>query len=349
MNFESGDFAFSGGDATIVIAEVGVNHNGSVETAKSMVDAIRKAGAHVAKFQVFRAEKEISRYADKAQYQKDSTSGEGGQLEMCKALELSADALRQLKAYCATLGMPFLCTAFDFDSVDLLVDDLKVATIKVASGEITNLPFLEYVGSRRKAVVLSTGASTLSEVAIAVDTLRKAGCGELMLFHCVSSYPAPYAEANLRAMATLRDAFRVPVGFSDHCMGNQAALAAAALGASAIEKHFTLDKNMAGPDHQASIEPRELEELVLGVRAVCEALGDGRKVPVSCEIPNIPLIRKSLVAARGLRAGQRIERDMIEIKRPEGGIAPGDLTKILGLTLTRDVGEDMPVRWEDFA
>lgn len=345
MNLESADFDFAADGTTRVIAEIGVNHNGSADLATQMVDAAIEAGADIIKFQAFVSEKEISRYAPKTEYQKETTSDAGSQLEMCKALEMSPDTLRAMKAYCAARRAPFLCAAFDFDSVDLLVDDLKVSTIKVPSGEVTNLPFLEYIGSRRTGVVLSTGASTLVEVGVAIDALRRGGCPEIMLFHCVSSYPAPFEEVNLRAMQTLHDAFGLPVGFSDHTVGSEAGIAAAALGACAIEKHFTLDRTMEGPDHRASIEPPELAALVRGVRIARQVLGDGAKRPVNCEMGNLPLIRKSLVASRSLARGTRLTRDMIEIKRPEGGIVPADLGKILGLALSCDLDVDQPITW----
>jgi len=333
MNFETRSFGLKAGDPTFVIAEIGVNHNGDPALARRLVDEAAAAGAQVVKFQAFRSEKEISKYAAKTQYQKDTTSDAGNQLEMCKALELSGPVLRSLKDYCAAKGVPFLCTAFDFESVDLLADELKVSTIKIPSGEVTNLPLLEYIGGKRTAAILSTGASTLAEVAAAVATLRAAGCGELMLFHCVSSYPAPPAQVNLRAMQSLKTAFGLPVGYSDHTVGIEVALAAAALGAAAIEKHFTLDRTMPGPDHRASIEPAELAALVKGVATVSSALGDGTKAPVAAELENLPLIRKSIVAGRALRRGTRLERGMLEIKRPQGGIEPGELGRVIGRTL----------------
>jgi N,N'-diacetyllegionaminate synthase len=345
MHFESRDYSFADGEPTRVIAEIGVNHNGSPEIAMQMVDAAIAAGADIIKFQAFISEKEISRYAAKAPYQKETTSSEGNQLDMCKALEMKPETLRQMKAYCAERNAPFLCAAFEFDSVDLLVDDLKLSTIKIPSPEVSNLPFLEYIGSKRTSVILSTGASTLAEVGLAIETLQRAGCPELILFHCISSYPAPFEQVNLRAMATLKSAYRLPVGFSDHTIGSQAGIAAAALGACAIEKHFTLDKTMEGPDHRASIEPHELAELVNGVRIAHSVLGDGIKRPVPCELENLPLIRKSLVASRALSRGTRLSADMVEIKRPEGGIAPGDLHKIIGMTLTCDLEFDQPISW----
>lgn len=349
MNFETGDFFFRDGDAPVVIAEVGVNHNGDPEIARKMIDAALAAGAHIIKFQAFRSEKEISRYAAKTPYQQETTSEQGNQLEMCKALELSPTALRELKNYCAERRAPFLCAAFDFDSADLLMDDLKVATIKIASSEVTNLPFLKYIGARKKSVILSTGASTLAEVGVAVEALQKAGCPELLLFHCVSSYPAPYEQVNLRAMLTLKQAFGLPVGFSDHTVGNAAPIAAAALGAVAIEKHFTLDRTMEGPDHRASIEPAELAILIEGVRIAHQALGSPLKQPSPCELPNLSLIRKSLVAAANLYKGAQLTREMIELKRPQGGIEPGDMEKVIGLTLKNDIPEDAPITWNDLA
>jgi N,N'-diacetyllegionaminate synthase len=349
MHFESRDFDFQKPDFTVVIAEVGVNHNGNAALAQSMIDIARDAGAHIVKFQAFRAEKEISRYAAKAQYQIDNTGAGENQLDLCKALELDAPTLKALKDYCAQVGMPFLCTAFDFDSVDVLADILKVASIKIGSAEITNIPLLEYIGSKRLGTILSTGASTLAEVGRAVQALRNAGCPDLVLLHCVTSYPAPVAQANLRAMHTLRQEFNLPTGFSDHTAGIEAAIAASALGACAVEKHFTTDRNLAGPDHRASVEPGELAALVRGVAAANAALGSGIKQPAPCELANLPLIRKSLVAARNLPAGTRVTRAMVEVKRPQGGIEPGELERLLGRVLKREVMEDMPITWDDVA
>jgi len=347
MHFESADFDFSRSDVTVVIAEAGVNHNGDPQLARRMIDIARTAGADVVKFQAFNSEKEISRYAPKALYQQENTGAEGGQLELCKALELSAGVLKDLKRYCAQIHMPFLCTAFDFDSADLLCDELKVQAMKIGSAEVTNLPFLEYVGARRIGVILSTGGSTLAEVGAAVGALQRAGCPELALLHCVSSYPAPVAEVNLRAMGALRREFGLPVGFSDHTQGIEAAIAAAALGACAVEKHFTSDRSLPGPDHRASVEPDELRSLVAGVRAANAALGSGVKAPAPCELPNLPLIRKSLVANCDLAAGTRLTREMIEIKRPQGGIEPGELARVIGRTLRVALKEDMPITWGD--
>jgi N,N'-diacetyllegionaminate synthase len=349
MHFESREFDFSKPDQVVVIAEVGVNHNGDPKLAMRMVDAAIGAGVDIIKFQVFKSEKEISKFAAKTPYQLETTSDQGNQLEMCKALELSGTALKQLKDYCASRRTGFLCSAFDFDSVDLLVGELKVRAIKIASSEVTNLPFLEYIGSRKVGVILSTGASTLAEVGAAVRSLRQAGCPELALLHCVSSYPTPDEQVNLRAMATMREAFGLPVGFSDHTTGISVPCAAAALGACAIEKHFTLDRNMEGPDHRASVEPGELAAMAAAVRSANAALGSPIKQPSACELPNLQLIRKSLVAARDLTRGTQLAREMIEIKRPAGGIQPADLAKVIGRTIIRDLGEDVLLQWDDLA
>ncbi|HBF36360.1 MAG TPA: N-acetylneuraminate synthase [Firmicutes bacterium] len=349
MNLESKNFDFNCADRTIIIAEIGVNHNGDAEIARKLVNAAVDAGVDAVKFQAFRAEKEISQRAFKAPYQEKSTAIGANQLEMCKALELSAPVLLEMKNYCTSVKMSFLCTAFDFDSVDLLVDELKVETIKIPSGEITNFPLLTYIGNKKKAVILSTGASNLAEVGMAIEALQKSGCPELLIFHCVSSYPAPCDCINLRAMKTLRTGFGLPVGFSDHTTGIYTAIAAAALGAVAVEKHLTLDRKMVGPDHQASIEPNEMAELVKGIRIANSALGSPLKEPSQCEIANLPFIRKSLVAASDLQQGTILSREMIEIKRPLAGIEPGDFTKIIGRTLKNGIQADNAITWEDLA
>lgn len=349
MNFESKDYSFKkDADDTIIVAEIGVNHNGSVDLAKKMVDSAKNTNADIVKFQAFKSEKEISKFAHKTPYQKETTSDTGSQLEMCKALELSSGALSELKNYCDEIRMPFLCAAFDYESLDFLTEDLRVKTIKIASSEVTDIPFLKYVASKKVGIILSTGASNLTECSIAVDTLLRNGCPELVLLHCISSYPAPYKQVNLRAMKTLRKAFGLPVGFSDHTIGVYAAITAAAMGAVMVEKHFTLDRNMEGPDHRSSIEPAELSELVKGVAIANSVKGDGYKNPAPCEKENINLIRKSIVASQPLTKGVKLTRDMVEIKRPLLGISPVDIDKIIGLTLMRDIEEDAPITWEDF-
>lgn len=347
MHFESCDFDFSRPDTTIVIAEAGVNHNGSAALAHNMIDVARETGAHIVKFQVFRAAREISRFAPKAQYQAANTGCGQSQLEMCRALELDAGAFKSLKDHCARVSMPFLCSAFDYDSVDLLTDTLHVSAIKISSSEVSNIPLLQYMGAKRIGAILSTGASTLAEVARAIEALRGSGCPELVLLHCVTSYPAPAEQVNLRAMLTLKREFGLPTGFSDHTLGIDAAIAAAALGACAVEKHFTTDKKLPGPDHRASLEPDELAALVRGVATANRTLGSAVKQPAPCELENLALIRKSLVAARDLAAGDRLERAMIEIKRPAGGVEPGELERVIGKILKRGIAADMPIHWSD--
>jgi N,N'-diacetyllegionaminate synthase len=345
MDFGGRIHTFADGAPPLVIGEVGVNHNGDPELARRLVDVAVQAGVDIVKFQVFKSENEISRFAQLAPYQQVTTSAPVNQLELCKALELSHSATSELKRYCSERKVGFLCSVFDSDSLRFLVDELRVTNVKVASGEITNRPFLEEIGRCKLGVILSTGGSTLAEVAEAVNVLTSSGCPELVLLHCVSSYPAPANELNLSAMQTLRREFRLPVGFSDHTPGIEAAIVATSLGAAAVEKHFTLDRNMSGPDHRASIEADELKRLVTAVRLAHAGLGDGIKGPAPSELENLPLIRRSLVASRPLRKGQRLTRDMIAIKRPAAGIPPGDLDKVLGKRLVCDLENDQPITW----
>lgn len=332
----------------VVIAEIGVNHNNDMSIARRMIDAALEAGVDVIKFQAFRTEKEISRFAGMADYQKTLDNELNSQLELCKALELSPENLRELFHYCDQRGAATLCAAFDEDSLDFLLHDIKVACIKIPSSEVTNIPFLRRIGAAGVDVVLSTGASTLAETALAVESLRTAGCGELMVFHCVSEYPAPPEEVNLRVMRTLQQALDCRVGFSDHTRGTAVPTVAAALGACAVEKHFTLDKTLPGPDHKASIEPHELAELVSAVRVARVCLGDGRKVPSLSEIKNRTLIRKGLVATANLPAGIILRPDMLAAKRPAIGIAPELAEHLVGLRLCASVVEDAPIVWELF-
>lgn len=345
MRFGCKNYVLGPESPCLVIAEIGVNHNNDMELARRMVDAAMAAGAHVVKFQAFRTEMEISRHAAKADYQKTGDNDQTGQLELCKSLELSHENLRMLFAYCNARAMPMLCAAFDDVSLDFLLHDAKLKTIKIASSEVTNLPFLRRIAAAGVDVILSTGASALAEVALAVDALRRGGCGELMVFHCVSEYPAPVDQVNLRAMLTMRDAFQCAVGFSDHTLGTEVATAAAALGAAAVEKHFTLDRTLPGPDHKASIEPDELAALVRATGMARACLGDGRKIPAPCEEGNRLLIRKGLVAARDLPAETILRPEMLLAKRPATGIAPDDAGKVTGLALRRAVSADEPITW----
>ena len=349
MDFGARNYAFAEYDPPVVVAEIGVNHNGDPELARRLVDAAVAVGADIVKFQAFKTEREISRFAALAPYQAETQSAATSQFDLCKTLELSNASLRELRRHSEDRGVGFLCSTFDFDSFDFLANDLRVKAVKLGSGEITNHPFLERIARHDMGVILSTGASTLDEVKEAVATLSRAGSPEIVLLHCVSSYPAPLDQLNLRAMRTLKEEFSLPVGFSDHTIGIEAAVAAVALGAVAIEKHFTLDRSMAGPDHRASAEPDELKRLVAAVRSVKAALGDGTKRPAPSELTNRPLIRKGLVAKGRLYKGQRLTHDMIEIKRPAHGIDPREIDKAIGRELARDLDDDEPITWASLA
>jgi N,N'-diacetyllegionaminate synthase len=324
------------GRPCLVIAEAGVNHNGSPELAAKLVDAACAAKADAVKFQTFVPEAVVSPYAPKAEYQKQATGSGESQLEMVRKLALSREAHRDLAAHCRRRDILFLSTPFDAESADFL-DTLEVPAFKLPSGEVTNLPFLQHVARKGKPLLLSTGMATLDEVKAAVATIGDAGNFRLVLLHCVSNYPALASEANLSAMKTMAQAFGVPVGYSDHVMGNDVALAAVAMGACVIEKHFTLDRSLPGPDHQASATPDELAALVRSIRAVESAVGDGRKQPALRERETAAVARRSLVAARDLMAGTVLDEAAIAILRPGTGLAPALLPQILGRRLARSV------------
>jgi len=324
------------GQPVFVIAEAGVNHNGDLKLARALIDVAVEASADAVKFQTFRADRLATPDAPKAEYQLRTTGNEESQFEMLRRLELSADAHRELQSYCEERGMIFLSTPFDEEAVDLL-DELGVPAFKISSGDLTNSPLLEHVARKGKPVILSTGMSELSELIEAVSVLNTAGCETPILLHCVSNYPADPAEANLRAMQTMRSAFDVPVGFSDHTEGIDISLAAVALGACVIEKHFTLDRTLPGPDHRASLEPAELRELVRSIRRVETALGSGRKVPTATEVETAKVARRSLVAARDIPAGTILEREMVVMRRPGTGMLPAMLDTLLGRQAIRDI------------
>lgn len=332
---------------TLIIAEAGVNHNGSIDIARQLVDVAADAGADIIKFQTFKADKVVSKYAKKAEYQTKTTEQSESQLDMVKKLELNEEAHHVLIDHCKTRNMEFLSTPFDFGSVDLLANKLNLTRLKIPSGEITNGPYLLYVAKTGKPVILSTGMSTLGEIETALGVLafgylnkkeqpslqkfQDAYCSKegqdvlskkVTLLHCTTEYPAPFDEVNLKAMDTMRAAFGLPVGFSDHTPGIAIPVAAVALGATVIEKHFTLDKNMPGPDHKASLEPSELKQMITAIRQVETALGDGRKVPSSSEWKNREVARKSLVAAANIQKGEQFSLEKVDIKRPGSGISP---------------------------
>ena len=317
------------GHPCFIIAEAGVNHNGDLALARQLVDAAKAAGADAVKFQTFRAERLVTAEAPKADYQKRTTVEGESQLAMLKRLELTHAMHLDLIAHCRDRGILFLSTPFEEDSADELIA-LGLELLKLPSGEITNFPFLQHVARKQVPVILSTGMASLGEVEQSVATFRDAGNPSLVLLHCVSNYPANPADCNLRAMRTLRAAFGLPIGFSDHTPGIAVALAAVALGACVIEKHFTLDRTLPGPDHQASLEPEELTALVRGIRTVEAALGDGRKACRDSERNTAEVARKSIVAARDILEDSLITPDMLAIRRPGTGLPPGMLTQVVG-------------------
>lgn len=331
-----------------IIAEAGVNHNGSLELAKQLIDAAREAGADAVKFQTFHAEKVISPSAAKAAYQVETTGGAETQLEMVKRLELPPQVFRELHAYCGQRGILFLSTPFDEESADLL-EELGMPAFKVASGEITNWPFLEHIASKGKPMIVSTGMSEMDEVKSAVEVMRRAGARQLVLLHCVSCYPAAAARANLRAMQTMAQHFEVPVGYSDHTLGIEVAMAAAALGACVLEKHLTLDRNLPGPDHRASLPPGEFSALVRAIRLVESALGDGRKRRMPEEEDTARVARRSLVAACALPAGTVLAEEHVAILRPGTGVPPAQRGQLFGRRALHDIAPGTVLTREMFA
>ncbi|BDU75233.1 N-acetylneuraminate synthase [Mesoterricola sediminis] len=335
------------GHPCFVIAEAGVNHGGRLDQALALVDAAAEAGADAVKFQTFRADRLVTAEAPKARYQARNTGDEGGQLPMLRALELDEATHRALQARCRERGILFLSTPFEETSADLL-ERLDLPAFKVPSGEITNLPFLAHLARKGRPILLSTGMATLGEVERALAALREAGDPPVALLHCVSAYPTSPADANLRAMGTLRAAFQVPVGYSDHTQGLEVPLAAVALGACVLEKHFTLDRRLPGPDQPASLEPDELAAMVRGVRTVEAALGHGRKEPAPCERDTAVVARKSLVAAADLQAGTPFTADQAMLLRPGTGLPPSLLPLLEGRILGRDVPKGHLLQLEDF-
>jgi len=319
-----------------IIAEAGVNHNGDMNIARQLVDVAVESKANAIKFQTFRAEAIVSRDAGKADYQLQTTSAAESQFEMLQRLELSATAHRDIYSYCHAAEMLFLSTPFDEESVDLL-DELGVPAFKISSGDLTNLPLLKHVALKAKPIILSTGMANLEEVAEAVEAVRAVGNDRIILLQCVSNYPADPADVNLRAMQTMAEKFDVPVGYSDHTNGSEVALAAIALGACVIEKHFTLDRELPGPDHRASLEPSELKDMIDAIRKVEAALGDGVKRPAASELNTANVARRSLFAAQDLSAGTSLTGEMVAVKRPGTGLPPRSLDQLIGRMLRVNV------------
>jgi N,N'-diacetyllegionaminate synthase len=319
-----------------IIAEAGVNHNGSFESACELVDVAVAAGCDAVKFQTFKTEKVCSPLAPKATYQMETTAVEESQLEMVKKLELPFEAFRALHHYCGEKGIIFLSTPFDYQSANFL-DELLVPAFKIPSGEITNLFFLEHIARFGRPLIVSTGMATMEEVATAVEAVRATGNEQMALLHCVSNYPAVPSSMNLRAMRTLENAFGVAVGLSDHTVGTEVAFAAVALGACIIEKHFTLSHDLPGPDHRASLEPNDLVTLVKGIRNIEAALGDGIKRPVNEELNTAEVARRSIVAAVFIPEGTILTLDMLDILRPGTGLPPAMRPQLLGRQVNMDI------------
>lgn len=354
-------------DSVFIIAEAGVNHNGSIARALELIDVAAEAGADAVKFQTFKADKIISRKAPKAEYQEKTTAKEESQLEMVRKLEFDEKAHRLLMRHCRLRKIEFLSTPFDFDSIDLLIK-LKLRRLKVPSGEITNGPYLLHVARTGKPVILSTGMSTLGEIEAAlgvlafgylfpndppqIDKFREVFCSQegkkileerVILLHCTTEYPAPFNEVNLRAIETMRAAFGLSVGFSDHTLGIEAAVAAVALGAIVVEKHFTLSRSLPGPDHKASLEPDELREMVTAIRHIEEAQGSGWKAPTFSELKNKNIARKSLVAAKRIKAGEIFTPDNLGMKRPGTGVSPMRYWEFIGVVSKKHYDSDEPI------
>lgn len=321
-----------------IIAEAGDNHNGRFDLAIRLVDVAAAAGADCVKFQTFKTEEVISKYARKAQYQIDTTGNET-QFEMVKKLELPFDDFTKLCAYCEKKGIQFLSTPFDIPSISFL-QTLHLPLWKIPSGEITNLPYLLSIAETKKPVIMSTGMCTIEEIQLAVNALKENGTPNITLLHCNTEYPTPFEDVNLNAMRTLKERFGVDVGYSDHTTGIEVPIAAAALGAAVIEKHFTLDKRMEGPDHRASLEPAELSSMVTSIRNIEKAMGDGIKAPSPSERKNIDIARKSIVARCAIKKGELFSNDNIAAKRPGNGISPMRWFELLGTVAKRDFEED---------
>lgn len=330
---------------TFIIAEAGVNHNGKIKTARKMVDIAVEAGADAVKFQTFRADRLLTRFAPKAEYQRKTTDKAESQFAMIKRLELTPAAHKELMQYCKRKKIVFLSSPFDLESIGLL-NELGVNVFKVPSGEITNLPYLRKIGGLNKKIILSTGMSNLNEIKKALDVLIKAGAAKekITLLHCNSEYPTPFEDVNLRAMLTIKEAFKVKVGYSDHTLGIEVPIAAVALGASVIEKHFTLDRNMKGPDHKASLEPRELKAMIKGIRNIEKALGSGIKKASCSERKNKIIARKSIVAARNISKGEYFTADNITTKRPASVLNPMKWDDVIGRVAKKNFKKDSLIK-----
>ena len=328
-----------------IIAEAGINHNGSINLAKKLINVASKAGADAVKFQTFKTENVLIKNAKKANYQKNDNEKNQSQFELIKKLELSANTHKKLINYCKKKKILFLSSPFDLDSIDLL-NNLGLKTIKVPSGEITNLPFLEKLGKLNKKIILSTGMANMNEIKDALNVLIKAGTPKkkITVMHANTEYPTPIKDVNLRAMITIGKTFNVNFGYSDHTLGIEASVAAVALGAKCIEKHFTLNSNMDGPDHKASLEPNELKEMIKAIRNTESALGSSIKKPSKSETPNIKIVRKSIVASKDIKKGEIFTEQNLTTKRPGNGLSPFKIKRILGKKSKKNYKKDQQIK-----
>lgn len=325
--------------SVLIIAEAGVNHNGSLSLAKKLADKAKEAGADYVKYQTFNPSNMVSKYAAKAEYQKQTTDSKQSQLDMLEELMLSYDEFVELKEYCGQIGIGFLSTSFDLDSTEFLAR-LGCEIWKIPSGEVTNYPYLVDIARKHQPIILSTGMCDEEDIAAAIEVLKSNGAGEISLLHCTTEYPTPFEDVNLKAMCTMRDIFGLEVGYSDHTRGIEVPIAAVAMGAKIIEKHFTLDKNMEGPDHKASLEPDELKQMVDSIRNIEKALGSGTKRPAESEKKNIAIARKSIVAKTQIKKGELLTTENITTKRPGDGISPMRWNEVIGTCAIRDFDED---------
>jgi N,N'-diacetyllegionaminate synthase len=327
--------------SVIIIGEVGVNHNGDLTTGKKLIDIAASSGVDIVKFQTFRADRLATRNAKRADYQINALGGHLSQYEMLKELELSWDAHTQYKAFCESRGVEFLSTAFDEESLSDLVK-LGQRRLKIPSGEINNIPYLRNVGQYSFPILLSTGMATLHEIETALVTIENAGTSRknITVLHCTTEYPAKVDEVNLRAMQTIQDTFEIDVGYSDHTLGIEVPIAAVAMGAKVIEKHFTLDCELPGPDHQASLDPAQLGEMVSAIRKIEKALGNGEKKPTASELKNRDVVRKSIVASEPIKKGQILSEKNVCVKRPGTGVSPTQWDRVIGSIAVRDFKED---------
>jgi len=328
--------------SVFIIAEAGVNHNGSIDLAKKLIDVASEAGANAVKFQTFKAEKLVTKNSQKAEYQKKNLQdGDDSQFNMLKKLELDVETHKELMDYCNSKNIMFLSTPFDHESIELL-NDLGLKIFKIPSGEITNLPYLRHIGSLNKKVVLSTGMADIGEIEDALDVLVEAGTdqSDITVLHANTMYPTPMEDVNLKAMVTIGSTFNITYGYSDHTLGIEVDIAAVAMGASCVEKHFTLDKTMKGPDHKASLEPNELKAMVKAIRNIESALGSSIKKPSPSEIPNMEIARKSIVACTKIQKGDVFDEYNITIKRPGNGISPMKWDEVIGTVSQKDYEVD---------